>query len=160
MVKRRARDYAGGMFTRSSLGCAEGVIGSGGGVCVGVAPWILSPLTPALSLLRGEGDTSSGVESLDELRRRIALSPLAARCRSAALPRGEDAWARRDAFEIPSTPIATPSPLNGERAGVRGEKTRDVTSAPDHHFQSHPCAEGPARTARKMDLWESKPCRL
>jgi hypothetical protein len=66
-------------------------------------------LTPALSPLRGEGARlASRVESTS----RAAL---------AAFPQDENAGTRQRTQALPRASAATPSPLNGERAGVRGE---------------------------------------
>ena len=70
-----------------------------------------SPLTPALSPLRGEGVASDAPRDSDA-RRRVAA------------PRPDDPQATSAAATIPSSADnrRAPSPLNGERAGVRGER--------------------------------------
>jgi hypothetical protein len=68
-----------------------------------------SPLTPALSPLRGEGTRPA---PSDGWRRLAALG--------AAPPREESAATRRRGSETRRASSASPSP-NGERAGVRGE---------------------------------------
>jgi hypothetical protein len=72
----------------------------------------VSPLTPALSPLRGEGARRTTFAN------RTSLAALGAfvseRCRDAVPP-----------LEPASASAMTPSPLNGERAGVRGEDTQD-----------------------------------
>ena len=73
-------------------------------------PAILSPLTPALSPLRGEGARRTpGIE----------LASLAASVTNASSD--DNAGTRRRVVELSQSQVATPSPLNGERAGVRGE---------------------------------------
>src|SRR5258707_12081603 len=65
-----------------------------------------SPLTPALSPLRGEGDAQV----------------VAVGWRTPGRTHGSrtGAEARQSTVKFPSARCATPSPLNGERAGVRG----------------------------------------
>src|SRR5436190_6346384 len=66
-----------------------------------------SPLTPALSPQRGEG----------------AVVRAAGGVRTVSWPRlsSKRAWVRRKPFLYPMALDVSPSPLNGERAGVRGE---------------------------------------
>jgi len=74
-----------------------------------------SPLTPALSPLRGEGARRAILEYRTSFP---AIGEyVSERCPKAARP-----------VESPSASAATPSPLNGglTRAGVRGEDTRDL----------------------------------
>src|SRR2546426_81685 len=68
-----------------------------------------SPLTPALSPLRGEGEPSDTGSVIDGLWRFVARHR-----------------ARRRCFQLPNPAGASPSPLNGERAGVRGETVRSA----------------------------------
>jgi len=56
-----------------------------------------------------EGVTAQALSRSEVLPRVFTLS---------AKPEDRRAW--RDTFDHPTTPIASPSPLNGERAGVRG----------------------------------------
>jgi len=63
--------------------------------------WMFSPLTPALSPLRGEGVTVG-------IRERLP----------SAEPPVQGTVSRSEVT------VPTPSPLNGERAGVRGEAVR------------------------------------
>jgi hypothetical protein len=72
---------------------------------------VFTPLTPALSPLRGEGD---GSRVSGKIRARRAWTPP---------KRARDARTRRGACKDPQAHLATPSPLNGERAGVRGVST-------------------------------------
>jgi len=65
-----------------------------------------TPLTPALSPLRGEGVAVKVSGNLKASLRVLSSEP------------GPET--RRDAPGDPSTHVASPSPLNGERAGVRG----------------------------------------
>jgi len=67
---------------------------------------VFSPLTPALSPLRGEGGTL------------ISLLVSAAAASELRGPSGSRI--------SKSAPPQTPSPLNGERAGVRGENIQKV----------------------------------
>ena len=69
-----------------------------------------SPLTPALSPLRGEG-----------ARGGISQDVVATAARRRFEPQNENAPARRESPGSRLTSGASPSPLNGERAGVRGE---------------------------------------
>src|SRR5881296_1931496 len=79
----------------------------------GQAKRTASPLTPALSPLRGEGARRV---ILEYRRSSPAFGEyVSERCPNAARP-----------CEPPSASAGTPSPLNGERAGVRGEDTRDL----------------------------------
>jgi hypothetical protein len=87
-----------------------------------------SPLTPALSPLRGEGVTSCV--------RLNSLAVLRVGATSTCSPRRSDA---AEDVMASATPRRAPSPLNGERAGVRGEESR----APSP----------PARTAASNKLW-------
>ena len=75
------------------------------------------PLTPALSLLRGEGGATSGLRFDDTLRRE----------RGGSVVRAELAGRKQTRRHAPNSRYAsnaTPSPLNGERAGVRGKAVR------------------------------------
>src|SRR4051794_27237484 len=72
-----------------------------------------TPLTPALSPLRGEGDATQASILKDIDRRGSGVRSF-----------GESVWARRGATELTDASAATPSPLNGERAGVRGVTVR------------------------------------
>ena len=74
-----------------------------------------SPLTPALSPLRGEGARRV---RLVESRRSSAEDVAGAGLR---LPTAERVRTRTRLSDNSSARIASPSPLNGERAGVRGE---------------------------------------
>jgi hypothetical protein len=70
-----------------------------------------SPLTPALSPLRGEG---ARYQRVDRSSRVAGAADPAERC----------------GLESSKPSVATPSPLNGERAGVRGERsTQGIRSA-------------------------------
>jgi hypothetical protein len=72
-----------------------------------------SPLTPALSPLRGEGEA------------RAALGRFTGSWRTPSLRSStEGARARFVVFDSPASRVVSPSPLNGERAGVRGEAVR------------------------------------
>ena len=83
-----------------------------------IAVWVgwrtASPLTPALSPLRGEGPRPTA----SALRTRLAAF-------ETPPPSDQAADLRRRAFEFQQTSIATPSPLN-KRAGVRGESSRTL----------------------------------
>src|SRR5438093_555404 len=72
-----------------------------------------SPLTPALSPLRGEGARRAILE--DRTSFPACGEYGSERCPNAARP-----------DEPPSASAAPPSPLKGERAGVRGENARDL----------------------------------
>jgi hypothetical protein len=72
-----------------------------------------SPLTPALSPLRGEGVARDARGDADARRRVHAPS----------LGKAETENAAGD-FRTVNDPRRAPSPLNGERAGVRGEKAK------------------------------------
>src|SRR5688572_3943109 len=76
-----------------------------------------SPLTPALSPLRGEGARRTS------LVKRLPLAALG--MIELYDPKRRT---RRHACEFRSASLATPSPLNGERAGVRGEHGRGASS--------------------------------
>jgi ABC-type branched-subunit amino acid transport system substrate-binding protein len=81
----------------------------GNSVALGRRP-SLSPLTPALSPLRGEGARRGGT---DQSMVSAAFEATSSEVERAAGPR-----------DVPpglSAPDGSPSPLNGERAGVRGE---------------------------------------
>jgi error-prone DNA polymerase len=149
----------------------SGRSGSTGISFPGVGSLSCSPLTPALSPLRGEGDSPccaasirlglclvSGLSqehaqqlleerachpfsSLEDLRARVPLSKDELRTlaeigalngfaahRREALWQVEKALRRGDLFAEPDSE-ATPSPLNGERAGVRGENIHDGSTA-------------------------------
>jgi hypothetical protein len=75
-----------------------------------MTPLTSSPLTPALSPLRGEG------VALDVFRTSaVGLRAGAFSLHDDVAPRAANAPVQ------PGTPPCAPSPLNGERAGVRGE---------------------------------------
>jgi hypothetical protein len=87
-----------------------------------------SPLTPALTPLRGEGEPT-----------RVRSDPTHSLSRSASpAHRRASPCAATDLLPA-ETPRRAPSPLNGERAGVRGEESK----APSP----------PARTAANNHLW-------
>src|SRR5262245_50382662 len=69
------------------------------------------PLTQALSPLRGEGGAPGALHESGAIRRVVAQ----------CLRVGEGYPARELALEYREASVAPPSPLNGERAGVRGE---------------------------------------
>jgi Cu/Ag efflux pump CusA len=81
--------------------------GSRGAMAKVENPGALSPLTPALSPLRGEGDAPN-VAGDPGTRRRVS-TPVANAAKSDLIPEGVG---------------RAPSPLNGERAGVRGEDSQ------------------------------------
>src|SRR6267142_7127992 len=77
---------------------------------------VYSPLTPALSPLRGEGARRTTLVQGTRFAAFIAsrwFGPI----------RSDAKRTRRYPAELRHAPNATPSPLNGERAGVRGEYT-------------------------------------
>ena len=97
-----------------------------------------SPLTPALSPLRGEGGAQCAFEICAHQRAEISRRDSIARrgeairqnwpcvavekaVASSGARRVDALPARTSAFEVTRAPNATPSPLKGERAGVRGE---------------------------------------
>ena len=99
-----------------------------------------SPL-PALSPLRGEGGAQGALEDCAHQRATIARRDSIARedevsqqqwqcvaverCVASLDPRSVDTIpSRTSAFEFSRAADASPSPLNGERAGVRGEAVR------------------------------------
>ena len=77
--------------------------------CASGAKRTASPLTPALSPLRGEGVALDTRRNL-RVRRRVR----------AVWSRGPGAWGAAQDLEWPRADGRAPSPLNGERAGVRG----------------------------------------
>jgi WD40 repeat protein/aminoglycoside phosphotransferase (APT) family kinase protein len=74
-----------------------------------------SPLTPALSPLRGEGEPP-------ERFGRAAPAPVGASSKHLR------AGVAPGAAGTSNAPVASPSPLNGERAGVRGENSRQLST--------------------------------
>jgi len=82
-----------------------------------LAVGFITPLTPALSPLRGEG---VAVDALGNLTRFAAfaaeVSVSDARSYAAAI------------VELVQSAVRAPSPLNGERAGVRGVNADDATN--------------------------------
>ena len=81
----------------------------------------LPPLTPALSPLRGEGDAAD-TRGDSIARRRIPTES----------SYDQNAKHAAGTTEISKDALRAPSPLNGERAGVRGEnaRNRDLPSSP------------------------------
>src|SRR5213593_2778249 len=79
----------------------------------GQAKRTASPLTPVLSPLRGEGARRAILEYRTSFP--AFGEHVSARCPKAAR-----------VVEPPNTSAATPSPLKGERAGVRGEDSPDL----------------------------------
>ena len=84
-----------------------------------------SPLTPALSPLRGEGARRTSSDRSTRLAASVASATF-----------GETDETRRRAAESRRASCATPSLLNGERAGVRGEVVRVVSLF--HQIESYP----------------------
>jgi hypothetical protein len=80
-------------------------------------PAILSPLTPALSPLRGEG-----------ARRQSEAEAISLAAPDSKAPLNDLAGTRRRDTEPSNAHVATPSPLNGERAGVRGEAGQKLST--------------------------------
>src|SRR5881397_1550541 len=106
---------AAGFGPESFLQSGRASFQTGSFCCAGQAKRTASPLTPALSPLRGEGARPAILEYR-------TLFPafgqyVSERCPKAARP-----------VEPPSASASTPSPLNGERAGVRGEDTGHLPS--------------------------------
>ncbi len=89
-----------------------------------------SPLTPALSPLRGEGARSRrGV-----VRGTASAQGSVADCSGCAFTRR--VRSRSGVTEHRRATLASPSPLNGERAGVRGE-TKRAAIALEQFFGDH-----------------------
>src|SRR5213594_1992250 len=86
-----------------------------------------SPLTPALSPLRGEGARRAILEYRTSFP--AFGEYVSEQCPNAARPLGS-----------PSASAGTPSPLKGERAGVRGEDAQDL-----------PCNKGEMRPLHLLD---------
>ncbi len=102
-------------------------------LCTRSMHWAFSPLTPALSPLRGEG-----ARSIHGAVWRIASAQRGSlRCSSSAPMKCVCSRPRLSAK--PEALIASPSPLNGERAGVRGENVADAPRSAGH------CQEGAGR---------------
>src|SRR5213594_3457627 len=99
-----------GGASRLNFAIEVGLISRSG---AGPAKRTASPLTPALSPLRGEGARRTILEYRASFP---AFGDFVSERRpKAARP-----------VEPPNASAVTPSPLNGERAGVRGEGTRDL----------------------------------
>jgi len=79
------------------------------------APRVISPLTPALSPLRGEGDAMRlfGLAGSPGRERTLSIA--------AEPEQSGDAATAATTPRQPAPARRAPSPLNGERAGVRGE---------------------------------------
>src|SRR5436309_5488126 len=91
---------------------------------------VSSPLTPALSPLRGEGVTED---------------PLGGSTGRAAFRHRAEPYSPNAGKEVGWSRIArrAPSPLKGERAGVRGEAVRMACPAPENEMRPRRlCASG------------------
>jgi hypothetical protein len=100
---------------QSAFSCSGSWLSTRG--CVGPLTYAVgsfTPLTPALSPLRGEGVAAR--------LREPSQGPRDGRALGFTLSRS---LARPDTRGTPKTPETSPSPLNGERAGVRGVKADD-----------------------------------
>ncbi len=119
---------------RRTVRCRGG-IASGGSRGFGFVP----PLTPALSPLRGEGA-------------RTAICDYSTIVAADEPPRNLISWPTNAALGVrtSSALVAAPSPLNGERAGVRGENATRPSPFPKappivlSHEPHHPRAFAPA----------------
>ena len=115
----------------------------------------LSPLTPALSPLRGEGVGAAASVRVDSEARRRALASSVIAYDSASerdvhtASRYEGAEPAIAARDVPFTETTrrAPSPLNGERAGVRGER---VQAPPEARFNSNSSCD----PVSQFTLWQ------
>jgi cytochrome c2 len=100
-----------------------------GGQTVGARKGLppVSPLTPALSPSRGEGGASETLGQTAQTSGRLQ-------------PNSSEVALRQGANDSSVASLAAPSPLNGERAGVRGENSTGLQMAGARLFADLGCA--------------------